>query len=69
MASQPFFSVIIPVNNRGNYIGDTIQTVLNQQFEDFELITVNDGSTDDTEKIVKDFTYPRARYIKIVNSE
>jgi len=42
----PFFSVIIPLYNKENYIKDTINSVINQSFADFEVIIVNDGSTD-----------------------
>tara|TARA_R110002096_G_scaffold34232_2_gene97873 strand:- start:181 stop:1119 length:939 start_codon:yes stop_codon:yes gene_type:complete len=42
----PFFSVIIPLYNKENYIKDTINSVIKQSFSDFEVIIVNDGSTD-----------------------
>ncbi|WP_127844780.1 glycosyltransferase family 2 protein [Psychroflexus aestuariivivens] len=41
-----FFSVIIPLYNKENYIMNTVQSVINQDFENFEIIVVNDGSTD-----------------------
>lgn len=46
------FSVIIPLYNKENSILNTINSVLNQSFMDFELIIVNDGSTDDSREIV-----------------
>ena len=42
---MPFFSIIIPLYNKEKFIENTIQSVLGQSFEDFELIVVNDGST------------------------
>ncbi|PSG86087.1 glycosyltransferase family 2 protein [Aurantibacter aestuarii] len=42
----PFFSVIIPLYNKENFIKTTLESVLNQSFLDFEIIIVNDGSTD-----------------------
>ncbi|MGA1226677.1 MAG: glycosyltransferase [Tamlana sp.] len=42
----PFFSVIIPLYNKEKYIKNTINSVLNQNFNDFEIIIVDDGSTD-----------------------
>lgn len=51
---SPFFSVIIPLYNKENYIKDTLNSVLNQTFKDFELIVINDGSTDNSLKKAKD---------------
>ncbi len=42
----PFFSVVIPLYNKENYIYNTLKSVLSQSFQDFEIIIVNDGSTD-----------------------
>lgn len=49
----PFFSVVIPVYNKEKYIEKTIQSVILQNYKDFEVIFVNDGSTDSSESIVK----------------
>lgn len=46
--SNPFFSVIITTFNRDNIVGNTINSVLNQSFTDYEIIVVDDGSTDST---------------------
>lgn len=48
-------SVILPVFNEEKYIRKSIESVLNQNMSDFELIVVNDGSTDDTLKIIEGF--------------
>ena len=48
----PFFSVVIPLYNKEQYIKNTLQSVLNQVFQDFEIIIVNDGSTDRSIDIV-----------------
>ena len=50
---MPFFSVVIPLYNKENYIQDTIESALNQTFADFEIIVVNDGSTDESLNIVE----------------
>ena len=46
--NPPQISIIIPVFNAGKYIFKCIDSILNQTFSDFEIIIVNDGSTDDT---------------------
>ena len=60
-ATSPLFSVIIPVYNRERFIAKAIESVLNQSCKDFELIVVDDGSTDNTPKIIQQ--YP-LRYIR-----
>ena len=46
-------TVIMPVYNKAQYINESIQSVLNQTFQNFELLIVNDGSTDDSEKTIQ----------------
>ena len=60
----PVVSVIMPVYNTGKYLAAAIASVLGQTFSDFELIILNDGSTDDSETVVKNFTDPRIIYLK-----
>jgi len=55
------FSVVIPLYNKEAYIEQTIQTVLKQSFEDFEVIVVDDGSTDNSLKKAQTFTDPRIK--------
>lgn len=56
-------SVIIPTYNRADMVGDAIQSVLDQTYGDWELIVVDDGSTDDTRAVVARFNDSRIRYI------
>jgi glycosyltransferase involved in cell wall biosynthesis len=61
---QPFFSIVIPTRNRADTLKHSIQTILNQSFEDYEIIICNNNSIDNTEEIVRDFTDNRMKYIK-----
>ena len=66
MAEKPTVSIIIPTYNRAHLIDRSIQSVLNQTYQDFELIVVDDGSTDNTEDIIRQFQEKdkRIKYIK-----
>jgi len=57
-------SVIIPTYNRAHLVSRAIQSVLNQTYQDFEIIVVNDDSTDNTEETVKSFDDKRIRYVQ-----
>jgi glycosyltransferase involved in cell wall biosynthesis len=54
--NAPFFSVIMPVYNRSSFLNKSILSVLSQDFPDFELICVDDGSTDNSIEIIKQFS-------------
>ena len=58
-------SVIIPTYNRGNIIENSIKSVLNQTYKNFEVIIIDDGSTDNTKEIIDKFDDKRIKYIKI----
>ncbi len=63
MKPMPKVSVILPTYNYGRFLGEAVQSVLDQTFDDFELIVVDDGSTDNTREVVNGFTDPRLKYI------
>ena len=63
MINHPTISVIIPTYNRAHLIGKAVKSVLSQTYQDFEIIVVDDGSTDNTEEIVKSFTDYKIYYI------
>ncbi|UWY26287.1 glycosyltransferase [Flavobacterium sp. TR2] len=50
-----FFSVVIPLFNKANHIENTIKSILNQTFTDYEIIVINDGSTDNGEALTRGF--------------
>lgn len=60
--THPEITVVLPTYNRSEFIGDAIRSVLNQTYTKFELIIVDDGSSDGTESIVKTFSDPRIIY-------
>ena len=59
---MPFFSVVIAVYNKERHIKSTLDSVLAQTFQDFEIIVVNDGSTDESDLIVSSITHPKIKY-------
>ncbi|WP_298807451.1 glycosyltransferase [uncultured Psychrobacter sp.] len=61
------FSVVIPLYNKANHIQRAIDSVLNQSIQDFECIVVNDGSTDDSEQLVKNYNNKCVRLINQKN--
>ncbi len=66
----PFFSVIIPTYNRAQFLPRTINSVLTQTFDNWELIIIDDGSTDNTKAVVETFMEDkRIRYIHQENQE
>ena len=62
----PYFSICLPAFNMENYIEKVLTSILNQSFQDFEIIIVNDNSNDDTEIIIKNImsNEPRIKLIK-----
>lgn len=61
------FSVVIPLYNKELSIKNTIQSVLNQSYQNFEIIVINDGSTDESAKIVETISDERIRLIQQKN--
>ena len=67
--NKPFFSIVVPTYNRAGFICKAIDSVLNQTFNKFELIIVDDGSTDNTSEIVNKYSDPRIKYFYQENKE
>ncbi len=67
MAHTPLVSVIIPTYNRESLVTEAIESVLQQSFDDFEVLVVDDGSTDQTESAVGALSDARLHYLKRPN--
>lgn len=65
---KPLISVVMPARNAQKYIGKSIESILSQTFKNFELIIINDCSTDKTLAIIKSFSKKDFR-IRIINNE
>lgn len=65
---SPKFSVIVPCYNQEKYITETLDSLRSQTFQNWECIVVNDGSTDNSQKIVEDFCSKDSRF-KLINQE
>lgn len=65
---KPLFSIIIPLYNKEEHIANTLDSVMEQTFQDFEVLVVNDGSTDKSLEIVKGFAHPKIKIFTIENS-
>lgn len=61
---MPKVSILMPVYNASRYISEAIDSVLAQDFQDWELILINDGSTDDSEAIIMQYEDNRIYYVK-----
>jgi len=64
MTTSPLISIIIPTYNRANYIAETIESIRQQTYANWELIIVDDGSDDDTSEIVRAIPDKRIRFFK-----
>lgn len=68
LLARPGVSVVIPAYNYARYLPEAIQSVLNQTYSDFELLVVDDGSTDETPSVLAAIQDPRMRVIRQKNA-
>lgn len=62
MSDQPLVSVIIPTYNRAHLIGETLDSVLAQTYQNWECIIVDDGSSDNAEEVVRSYVKKDSRF-------
>jgi len=67
--SNAKISVIIPVYNCEEYIGNTLKSVINQDFKDFEIIVIDDGSTDNSLKVINETLKDSGARYKVIHQE
>ena len=71
--SEPFISIVLICYNYANLLPRSLNSIANQTFRDYEIVMVNNGSTDNTEEVVFDFIeeHPdiKVNYIKIEKNE
>ncbi len=65
--SNRLVSIVIPAYNVGQYIGETLKSIVAQTYPHLEIIIINDGSTDNTEGVVQSFADPRIQYFFQLN--
>lgn len=64
-----FFTIVVPTYNRAGLIAATLHSLLQQDYEHYEIIVVDDGSTDNTEEVVRAIRDPKISYIRKQNAE
>ena len=69
MNGSILFSIIIPTYNRADIIQNTIKSLLTQSYKNFEIIIVDDGSTDNTAEVIRSITDSRIKYFAKENAE
>lgn len=69
MQDEIIFSIVVPCYNRAHLIEKTIGSLLKQELDNFEIIVVDDGSTDDTEEVVRGIRSNRLLYYRKSNAE
>lgn len=67
--NKPFITVVVPSYNRADLIGKTLVSLQQQDYDAYEILVVDDGSTDNTEEVVRQVADSRTTYIRKDNAE
>lgn len=62
---RPLVSVIVPIYNSEKFLAETIESILNQSYRNLEIILINDGSTDNSKQICKEYSFKDKRIVYI----
>jgi glycosyltransferase involved in cell wall biosynthesis len=65
---MPVLSVVMTAYNAEQYVAESIKSILSQTYSDFEFIIINDGSSDNTDNIIKQYNDKRIKYIPYLNN-
>ncbi|MDH4479056.1 MAG: glycosyltransferase family 2 protein [Rhodoferax sp.] len=65
LSNPPILSVVVPVHNGALWLGETLSSILEQSFKDFEIILVDDASTDNLQSVINSYTDPRLTVIHL----
>ena len=66
---MPKVSVLMPCYNHEKYVGEAIESVLNQTYKDFELFVVDNGCTDNSYNVIKSFEDPRIKVFQLKKND
>jgi len=61
---QPLFSIVIPTRDRPNFLREAIQSALEQEFDDYEIIVSDNSTNSETEKVVSEFWSKKLKYFR-----
>jgi glycosyltransferase involved in cell wall biosynthesis len=64
----PIVSIVIPTYNHSNFLSKALESVLDQTYKNWEVIIIDNNSTDDTNKVINKYDDPRIKYLKINNN-
>ena len=65
---KPLFSIIVPVYNASKYLGECVDSIINQTYKNIEIILINDGSTDESGKICDQYSKKDKR-VKVIHKK
>tara|TARA_Y100000741_G_C18243163_1_gene554429 strand:- start:725 stop:1624 length:900 start_codon:yes stop_codon:yes gene_type:complete len=67
MHTKPFFSIVVTTYNSENFIKRALSSIFSQTYQNFEIIIVDNSSTDNTKKIIQDFSQDKIRFFEVKN--